>query len=133
MAEPNEQVEKLLDRWEDLRDQGQEPTIDLLCAECPELAGEVRRQIAELGAVDRFLENAPDRPRDESLSGGSSQDGTILAGRYRALRFYRKGGLGEVFIARDEELGREVALKRIRGDRAADETSRARFLAEAEL
>src|SRR5262245_24254910 len=39
--------------------------------------------------------------------------------RYRALRFHARGGLGEVHIAEDTELHREVALKRIQ-DRHAD-------------
>jgi serine/threonine-protein kinase len=53
--------------------------------------------------------------------------------RFRVLRPHAKGGLGEVFVARDEELGREVALKEIQGKNADDPSSRARFLMEAEI
>ncbi len=54
-------------------------------------------------------------------------------GRFRVLRPHAKGGIGEVFVALDAELNREVALKRIQ-DRHADEPgSRARFLREAEI
>src|SRR5262249_14957290 len=42
-------------------------------------------------------------------------------------------GLGEVFVALDEELRREVALKEIRPQHADREDSRARFLFEAEV
>ena len=53
--------------------------------------------------------------------------------RYRRLLPHAKGGLGEVFVALDEELQREVALKEIQGEHADRGESRARFLLEAEV
>jgi serine/threonine-protein kinase len=53
--------------------------------------------------------------------------------RFRILRPHAQGGLGAVFVAMDQELHREVALKQILDNYADDPTSRARFLREAEV
>lgn len=61
--------------------------------------------------------------------GANTSEGT----RFRILRPHAKGGLGEVFVARDQELGREVALKEIRNDHSHHPDARQRFVREAEI
>ena len=53
--------------------------------------------------------------------------------RFRIIRPHAAGGLGEVFLAHDNELHRDVALKEIKARYADVPTSRLRFLLEAEV
>jgi WD40 repeat protein/serine/threonine protein kinase len=53
--------------------------------------------------------------------------------RFRVLRFHAKGGLGQVHVALDEELLREVALKEIQSHQADSPAARDRFMREAEI
>jgi serine/threonine-protein kinase len=53
--------------------------------------------------------------------------------RYTLSRLHATGGIGRVWLARDAAVGRDVALKDIRPERAANPALRARFLKEAQI
>jgi serine/threonine protein kinase len=53
--------------------------------------------------------------------------------RFHSLRLLASGGLGDVFVAFDEELQREVALKVIQERHANNPQARLRFIREAEI
>ncbi|MEM8669128.1 MAG: serine/threonine-protein kinase [Planctomycetota bacterium] len=53
--------------------------------------------------------------------------------RFVRLKSYAKGALGEVFLARDRDLRRDVAVKEILSDCAKNQSNQARFVYEAEV
>jgi serine/threonine-protein kinase len=69
----------------------------------------------------------------EGTASYHGKDADVPGRRYRILRPHARGGLGEVFVAEDTELHREVALKEIRAEYASDKHSRGRFVLEAEV
>jgi hypothetical protein len=57
---PEDRIQELLEKWDDLRKLGQELSAEELCQDCPELLDEVRKRIEALKAtnwLDKPLEN----------------------------------------------------------------------------
>jgi WD40 repeat protein/serine/threonine protein kinase len=85
--------------------------------------GDLNASLAQLPAT-------PSLPADSLATTGSvASDGA----RFEILRRHASGGLGDVFVARDGDLNREVALKAIQARLADHPESRARFMREAEI
>jgi serine/threonine-protein kinase len=135
----DDRVLDLLGRYEELLGQGQHVTPEELCRDCPDLITEVRRRIEGLRALNPLF-STPEEVADSIPTRDTSVDTQVeqvrwdpAGHRYRPIRFHARGGLGEVFIAQDAELGREVALKRIKERYQGDSSNRREFLREAEI
>ena len=117
--------------------------VDTLIDEELEVGGDIREPIRERSTVVVELDlSADEKILDISLeSGGAAGEGAELpvagtvhsATRYRPLWPHAKGGVGQIFVAEDAELGRKVALKEIQPQHLDNPNSRTRFLAEARI
>lgn len=102
-----------------------------LCREHPELLEEIRREVAALDSMERFLgEFSVTEPEERHRGSMRAAEKLVLPG-YEIKDRLGRGGMGEVYLARDTELNRWVALKVIRPERD-DAASRQRFRAEGQ-
>jgi serine/threonine-protein kinase len=123
------------------RARGEQPTTGEYAARFPERSG----LVADVFAAAPITPFAPDLQPDPERPGATSSEApteswatealyaTHGGGRFQVLRYYRGGGLGDIYIANDLELGREVALKEIRPGLADQPGKRSRFVFEAEI
>ncbi len=89
----------------------------------------------------RKEEGARSEPHGGRADGGMSASvvidepdpmiGRSLEGRYTIVSKLGAGSMGTVYRAKQHTMGREVAIKILRSDRALDESAKARFLREA--
>jgi eukaryotic-like serine/threonine-protein kinase len=121
---------------EHIKQHGNDAEKSLAAVSCVGSVRDELKQIADLDLQASLLTVTaaltPEDPYD-APDHASAGELTSAGQRFRILRPHAKGGLGEVFVARDEELHREVALKQIQDRHAHDSHSRARFLVEAEV
>src|ERR1700752_1981605 len=93
---------------------------------------EVESLLASSERAENFIEAPAFQVAPELLTDNrdSASVGELI-GHYRIESLIGVGGMGEVYLARDERLGRKVALKLLPERLTADETQLTRFKTEA--
>jgi serine/threonine protein kinase len=118
-ADPRHPVEALADEFAARCRRGEAPSIGEYADRHPDLADEIRALFPAVAALERC---GAGRPREEPPT---------RLGEFRILREVGRGGMGVVYEAVQESLGRRVALKVLPTELARPDGQLPRFRREA--
>jgi serine/threonine protein kinase len=110
--------------------QGQSPSVDEYVVSHPELAEEITELFPTIAAMERL------KARSERSADGLASLGPMKLerlGDFRIIREIGRGGMGIVFEAEQESLGRRVALKVLPRQALLEHQYLARFRREARI
>ncbi len=136
-SRPN--AEEILAQWFLANEAGEQPDLLALCHGDAELEQQVRQLIEAEPDIIRESLAPRDSTTDHAIDGDDTPLPPIEAlplqriDDYRLLRFLGRGGMGAVYLARQESLGRTVALKLIGPGQWSEPRTRSRFHRAAEL
>ena len=133
-------IKELFSSAQDISDAEREDFLLRACGGDAELKGEVEK-LLEASRDDDFLEDsavaevASAYDRDDGISEEAPprfSAGATLNDRYGIVRLLGRGGMGEVYLATDSRINRNVALKVLHSDLVSSQESLRRFALEAQ-
>ncbi|PYT00344.1 MAG: hypothetical protein DMF63_07165 [Acidobacteria bacterium] len=125
-------VKNIFDAALDAAPEGRESLLAEACAGDPALREDVTHLLESFDRSDSFIETTAVAENLGLFDGPAPaiSEGDQI-GHYRIDKQIGSGGMGEVYLATDEKLGRRVAIKILREEFARHEDNVRRFLREA--
>ena len=131
-AERWQQIKGVFDSALDLEPAERPGFIAAACGGDPSLLAEVRKLMDSFENAGSFIEeSAAGEVASLIMDSGSALSTGQRFGHYEILRQIGVGGMGEVYLAKDEKLGRHVAVKVLNAEFSRHETNVQRFAQEA--
>ncbi len=106
--------------------------IHVACGEDKTLLAEVESLLSSLDSAESFMETpAVAKVADVIEAETKKLETGKCFGHYEIVRQIGAGGMGEVYLAKDKKLDRQVAVKILNEQFSRDESNLRRFIAEA--
>jgi serine/threonine protein kinase len=134
MSDPSSErdpVEALAEEFVERHRRGERPSLSEYAAKHPDLADDIRELFPALVKMEQLRPQRGDTPDFGRGDGAAAVLKLERLGAYRILREIGRGGMGVVYEAEQEALGRRVALKVLLGPAAQDAKVLARFRRES--
>jgi len=106
--------------------------VDTVCASDEALRRELESLLASFEQAEGFLEQPPDDVAAEMFQVREEAEVTRTLAHYVLRSRLGAGGMGEIFLAEDIHLGRQVALKLLTRESASEGDRKRRLLLEAQ-
>jgi serine/threonine protein kinase len=120
-------VEELAEEFAERYRQGERPDLSEYTSKYPQWADEIRELFPALLMIEQFKPASGDHTGEYAGSSGTERSPLDHLGDFRILREVGRGGMGIVYEAEQESLGRHVALKVLPGHTLLDPKLALRF------
>jgi len=134
-AEKLKQIEEIYYAALEIPPAGREAFFKEVCGADEHLRREVESLLAFEKNSGNFLDTPPESLAAEMFSAREKQTTSLInqeISHYNIKKLLGKGGMGEVYLAEDTELGRQVALKVLPAELTKNEAGLQRFEREAQ-